>query len=107
MNRRIEKFGVTNVEPICAGAGDGALPQDRFDRALLSTVLGEIPDRERALREIHGALKPGGFLLIVETIGDPHYQRQKTVIELAEQTGFRPGEIAGKFYAYTMRLYRD
>jgi ubiquinone/menaquinone biosynthesis C-methylase UbiE len=106
MARRIEKAGLTNVRPLLAGAGDGTLSKDYFDRAVLSTVLGEIPDRERALREIHDALKPGGYLVVAEVIGDPHYQFRKKVIGLAQRAGLRPGEIAGGFFAYTMRLYR-
>lgn len=107
MTRRVEKAGLKNVQPLLAGAGDGKLPKDHFDRAVLATVLGEIPDRERALREIHDALKPGGYLVVSEVMGDPHYQFKKKVIELAQRVGLRPGEIAGGFFAYTMRLYRD
>ncbi len=106
MQRRVDKAGLTNVRPILGGAGDGHLQKDYFDRAVLSTVLGEIPDREAALREIHDALKPGAYLVVAEVIGDPHYQFKKKVIELAERAGLRPGEIAGGFAAYTMRLYR-
>ena len=107
MSRSTEKAGVKNVRAICAGAGDGKLPQNYFDRAVLSTVLGEIPNRERALREIHGALKPGGYLVVAEVIGDPHYQFKKKVIELAANARLRPGETTGGFITYTMRLYKD
>ncbi len=104
--RRIERAGITNVRPIHAGAGEGRLAQAYFDRAVLSTVLGEIPDRVRALREIHDALKPGGYLVVAEVIGDPHYQFKKKVRELAREAGLEPGETRGRFFAYTMRLYR-
>jgi ubiquinone/menaquinone biosynthesis C-methylase UbiE len=107
MHRRVDAAGLHNVREICAGAGDGHLPKDHFDRAVLSTVLGEIPDRERALREIRDALKPGGYLVVAEVVGDPHYQFKKKVIELAERAGLRPGEISGGFFAYRMRLYRS
>lgn len=106
MMRRIAKAEVKNVRAICAGAGEGKLPKNYFDRAVLSTVLGEIPDRGRALSEIRDALKPGGYLVVAEVIGDPHYQFKKKVIELAEGAGLRPGEVAGGFFAYTMRLYK-
>lgn len=106
MARRLDQAGITNVRPVCGGAGEGHLPTESVDRALLSTVLGEIPDRERALREIHDALKPGGYLVVAEVIGDPHYQRKKKVIELGRGAGLAPGETTGGFFAYTMRLYR-
>jgi len=41
---------------------------------VLVTVLGEVPDREAALREIFDALKPGGILSVTEIIFDPHFQ---------------------------------
>ncbi len=107
MSSRIEKAGLKNVTPLLAGAGDGKLPKNHFDRAVLSTVLGEIPDREHALREIYDALKPGGYLVVAEVIGDPHYQFKAKVIELAQRVGLRPGEITGGFFAYRMRLYKD
>jgi len=106
MKKRVERAGLTNVRAVHGGAGDGLLETDYFDRAVLSTVLGEIPDRERALREIHDALKPGGYLVVAEVFGDPHYQFKKKVIELARKTGLEPGEVTGGFFAYTMRLYR-
>lgn len=106
MRRRIDGAGLKNVREICAGAGEGKLPKEYFDRAVLSTVLGEIPDRERALREIRDALKPGGYLVVAEVFGDPHYQFKKKVIELAERAGLRPGEVTGGFFAYRMRLYK-
>lgn len=60
-----------------------------FDRAWLVTVLGEVPAREAALREVYKALKLGGVLSIAEVIPDPHYQNQSTVRRLAEGAGFR------------------
>src|SRR5260370_36358065 len=46
---------LTNIQFLQAGVGEGKLGRDRFDRSLLVTVLGEIPDREAALREIFDA----------------------------------------------------
>jgi len=68
-----------------------SIPEDRnrFDRAVLVTVLGEIPDREAALREIFDALKPGGMLSVTEVIFDPHFQPRPTVARLARSVGFR------------------
>jgi ubiquinone/menaquinone biosynthesis C-methylase UbiE len=106
MTRRVSAAGISNVRPVCAGAGEGKLPKDYFDRAVLSTVLGEIPDRERALREIHGALKRGGYLVVAEVMLDLHYQFKKKVIELAQQAGLRPGEVTSGLISYSIRLYR-
>jgi len=101
---KANKTGAKNIEFIRAGAGDGALGIARFDRALLVTVLGEIPDRETALKEIYEALKPGGILSVTEVIFDPHFQRQTTVRRIAEETGFREKAVFGNSIAYTMNL---
>lgn len=107
MERRAAKAGLANIRSIHGGAGEGLLPREHFDRAILSTVLGEIPDRERALREIYDALKPGGFLLVFEILGDPHYQFQSKVRQLAAGAGFRVGEVRNGWISYAMRLHRD
>lgn len=98
--------GVTNVEFTQAAAGDGRLGRDRFDRALLVTVLGEIPDRKAALEEIFSALKPGGVLSVTEMIFDPHYQRRATVRRLAADVGFREHAIYGNRLAFTLNLQK-
>ena len=96
--------GVANIEFLQAGLGEGRVPAGRFDRALLSWVLGEILDRPRALREIFAALKPGGFLLVSEVLADPHYQSLAKVKELAEACGFRPGVRHGNRCQYSLAL---
>ncbi len=106
LERRLRERNVTNVRVVHGGAGDGKLPQDYFDRAILVTVLGEIPDRLRALKEIRSSLKPGGFLSITEILPDPHYQRLSTVRHLAEAAGFRIGDSIGSLFSFTIHLYR-
>lgn len=46
-----------------------------FDRVSLVTVLGEIPDRPQALREIRRVLRPGGRLSASEQLPDPDFIR--------------------------------
>jgi len=106
LEERIAELGIGNVEPVHAGAGEGAITENTFDRALLVTVLGEIPRREEALREIYESLKPGAILSITEVIPGPHYQRQATVRVLTETTGFLVEDIFGGFPAYTMIVRR-
>ena len=101
------KAAVTNIEFIRAALGEGGLPESLFDRAVLSTVLGEIPDRRAALGEIYASLKPGGFLLINEVVGDPHYQSLAKVKTLAEDVGFRPGAVYGSRLAYSIVLEKE
>lgn len=75
VKKRAEKEGISNIRYLQGGIGEGKLGEEQYDRIVMVTVLGEIPDREGAMKEIYGALKPGGILLIEETIRDPHFQK--------------------------------
>jgi ubiquinone/menaquinone biosynthesis C-methylase UbiE len=101
---KVQAAGMQNVKYLHTGLGDGKLPQAYFDRALLVTVLGEIPDQMSALKEIHGALIPGGILSVTEVIFDPHFQRRETVLRLAHAAGFQEKNFFGRSLAYTLHL---
>lgn len=110
MLRRVQEKLTTqkvyNVRLLLAGAGEGKTEVAAFDRAFLVTVLGEIPDKTAALREIYRALKPGGILSITEVFPDPDMQRPGVVRQLAQETGFSVAEQIGSFPAFTMNLTR-
>jgi ubiquinone/menaquinone biosynthesis C-methylase UbiE len=101
---RARAAGLDNIRFVEAGVGDGKLDVSAADRALLVTVLGEIPDREGALRSIFAALKPGGVLSITEIVFDPHFQRRATVGRLAREAGFEEKAFFGNRIAYTLHL---
>ena len=106
VREKAEAAGVRNITLVRAGVGDGRLGHQEHDRALLITVLGEIPDRLTAMREVFGALKPGGLLTVTEVIFDPHFQRRSTVARLAAEAGFHERAVHGNSIAYTMVLER-
>lgn len=104
--QRLRETSLKNVRFERAGAGEGKLPHDQFDRALLITVLGEMSEREAALAEIFQALKPGGILCITEGFLDPHYQKQERVRSLAQAVGFVEEQCAGNRLLFTMNLLK-
>lgn len=104
VREKVRAAGLENVRFLQAGLGDGKLERGHFDRAVLVTVLGEVPDRERALKEIFDALKPGGVLSVTEIILDPHFQSRWKVIQLAESVGFREKAFWGGRLAYTLHV---
>jgi ubiquinone/menaquinone biosynthesis C-methylase UbiE len=81
--------------------------RNALDRILLVTVLGEIPDRDGALRSLHSALKPDGILSITEMILDPDYQTRAQVRRLAEQAGFVLERSFGSALAFTMNFRKE
>jgi len=101
---KVEAAGLTNVEFVAGALGEGNLPANHFDRAVLVTVLGEIPDRATALEELFNTLKPGGLLAVVEVIFDPHFQSRGTVTSLAISSGFRERVFFGHSLAYVIHF---
>jgi ubiquinone/menaquinone biosynthesis C-methylase UbiE len=101
---KARQANVANIEFVQAGAGEGKLERNQFDRALLVTVLGEIPVQDAALKEIFDALKPGGILCVTEIIFDPHFQSRNKVSRLAEAAGFREKAFYGNRLAYNLNF---
>lgn len=101
---KAEAEHLTNIRFLQAGLGENQLEKEKFDRALLVCVLGEIPDQEAALQEIFDALKPGGILSVTEIIFDPDFHRSCTVRRLAQAVGFHEKEMFGNYFAFTLNL---
>lgn len=95
---------LSNVSFQQAKLGTGELKGGQFDRAVLVCVLGEIPNRDAALRELFQALRPGGVLSITEVIVDPHFQGRDTVRKLTSSAGFREKEFSGNKYAFSVSV---
>lgn len=103
---RAAQAGVTNLATIVGDATQPHISPESFDVIYLCTVLGEIPDREAALRQCHAALKPGGRLSITEIFPDPHYQPRATVQQLAEAAGFQLRQVHGRWYFFTANFIK-
>jgi SAM-dependent methyltransferase len=101
---KAQNANLSNIRFVQAGAGEGKLDRNRFDRALLVAVLGEIPNQHAALQEIFDALKPGGILSVTELIFDPHFQGRRKVARLAEAVGFREHRFFGTRLVFTLNL---
>jgi ubiquinone/menaquinone biosynthesis C-methylase UbiE len=99
--------GLSNIRLMQAGLGEGKLEKATYDRAMLVTVLGEIPEQEAALKEIYETLKPGGILSVTEVIFDPHFQSRGSVQKVAGRVGFREIGFFGKRLAYTMHFEKE
>ena len=106
LKARAAQADVTNLTAIVGDAVHPHIPPESFDVVYLCTVLGEIPNREAALRQCYAALKPSGILSITEIFPDPHYQSRTTVRHLVETVGFRLREVHGRWYFFTANFLK-
>lgn len=104
LNERALRSGIINIHTVQGSLGEGPPERAAFDRALLVSVLGEVPDQAAALRDLYDALKPGGVLAIGEGRLDPHFQRLPAVIELASEVGFEVDRVVEGRLGYTLYL---
>lgn len=104
--REANRRGVTNVVPALGDAQALPYGDEGFEAVVLVTVLGEIPDQERALREIARVLKPGGRLVVGELFGDPHMVTAGKVRERAGRAGLTFTRRVGTPLAFFARFER-
>ncbi|MAS35497.1 MAG: hypothetical protein CL610_15910 [Anaerolineaceae bacterium] len=101
LKARAAQAGVANLTAVEGDATQPHFPPEHFDVIWMCTVLGEIPDREAALRQCYTALKTGGRLSITEIFPDPHYQSLSTVQRLAAMVGFQLQAVHGPWFFLT------
>ncbi len=101
---KAEAENLGNIQLVQGAAGQGKLERDRYDRALLVTVLGEIPDPKAVLAEIFDSLKPGGILSVTEVIADPHFLRRDRVRSAANSVGFVERDFFGNRVSFTINF---
>jgi ubiquinone/menaquinone biosynthesis C-methylase UbiE len=95
--RRAHALGISNIVPRQGDAQALPYPDGHFDAAYLVATLGEVPDKERALRELRRVLKPGGRLVVGESQPDPHMVSFDKLRMLADATGLTyEGRVGGR-----------
>lgn len=104
--KRLLEAGITNAEVREGDVTDAPLEPASYDLAFLVTVLGEIPDRDLAIRRLGDALKPGGTLSVTEVFGDPHYQRYADLERRCLSAGLEPAGRHGSTLFYTANFRR-
>lgn len=102
--RRAAERGLANVVPTRGDATALPFDDDSVDAAVLTAVLGEIPDRAAALREIRRVLKPHGRLVVGELFGDPHFTTRTSLERQASDGGLAWESHSGNWFGYFARL---
>lgn len=99
---RVENNDIQNIRLIQASAYALPFSKEFFDVVYMVAVFQEIPDKERALKEINRVLKDNGILSISEFIVDPDYPLKSTTIKMIQKAGFKLNKISGNFFNYTI-----
>jgi ubiquinone/menaquinone biosynthesis C-methylase UbiE len=107
VERRIAAEGVTNVEARVADVYELPFDDETFDAVYLITVIGEIPQPERAMREFQRVLAPAGTLAFSELLPDPDYPRPSTLRRLAIAAGFKLKSREGNLWSYTLLFEKE
>ena len=102
LQARLGEYGVANADSLIGDATDLPLADGSVDAAYLVTVLGEVPDRVQALRELRRVLKPGGVVAFSESLTDPDYVFQRELRDLCRAVGLRELSCSGERLGYTM-----
>lgn len=102
--QRLRQVGAANAEYIEGDAVSLPFGEAAFDAVLLVTVLGEISDPGRALREIARVLRPGGRVVVVEQLGDPDHVRRSALGEMALNAGLKIARVEGSLLLYSATL---
>lgn len=103
--KRLESVGFVNVEYRKGDATSLPVETEFFDAVFLVAVLGEVPDRDACLREIHRVLRPDGLLSLTEyRLGDPHFIPMPEMLRLVQAAGFRHCAKFGVCFHYTVNF---
>ena len=91
---------------VCSSASALPFRDGSFERILLMSVLGEVPDRAGALHECARLLSENGSLLIAEALPDPDYIRPSVLVREASDAGLAALDRTGAWPSYTQRFGR-
>jgi len=101
---RAREHGLSNIVPTLADAQAMPYGDATFDGAYLATVLGEVPDRSAALRELRRVVRPGGRVVFGELFGDPHMVTERALRREAEAAGLRFERRVGPPFGFFARF---
>lgn len=99
-----ENRDIRNIKLIESSAYELPFDNGSLDLVYMVTVLQEVPDRSKALREVKRVLKSGGILAVTELFPDPDYPWKSTTIKLGQAAGFVVDKVSGNFFNYTVRF---
>lgn len=96
------KEGLANVRLVEADVRNASIEMGSLDAAVMVMALGEVPEGASVFPPIAAALKPGGRLLVAESIFDPHFVSRRKLREEAAAAGLVERAYAGNIFGYSI-----
>lgn len=101
--KRLEARGFMSVEYHRGDAASLPVENESFDVVFLVAVLGEVPDRDACLKDIHRVLRPDGLLSLTEVkLGDPDFIPMSEMKRLVPVAGFGQYAQFNSWFHYTV-----
>ncbi len=104
VKQQIEINNIANITPMVADVYALPFDDNSFDLIYMIAVIGEIPDVDRAIKELYRVLKADGILAFSEFFVDPDYPLEKRLIKRVIKHGFLLEKKLGNFFYYTLRF---
>ena len=104
--RRVRSAGLPNVRPVRADARHIPCADGRFDAVLMIAALGEIPRHRSAVGEAARVLRPGGRLIVGETLLDPDHVPLRRLLDATHGLHLRLEEVRGSRFSYLTAFER-
>jgi len=101
---RIKQEGINNIIALVANVYKLPFRDSYFDLIYMIAVFNEIPDHDKALRELYRVLKPNGLLVFSEVLMDPDYPLSSTLIKKVSNYNFILKDKIGNMFYYTLRF---
>ena len=98
--------GITNVRPMQSDVRGAQISHGSLDAAVMVMAFGEIPEGASIFPVIFSALKPGGLLLVAESIFDPHFVSRGKLRKIAHAAGFAERAYCGNVFGYSLTFER-
>jgi ubiquinone/menaquinone biosynthesis C-methylase UbiE len=100
--QRAQAQAIFNLEAKVADVYHLPFDDGTFDAVCMITVISEIPQPVRAMREFYRVLSPTGTLAFSELLTDPDYPLAQTLVREAGKANFRLKKKLGSFFSYTL-----
>jgi ubiquinone/menaquinone biosynthesis C-methylase UbiE len=99
---KLASQGLTNASLVVCDANVAfPLRNNTVDIVVCVSVLGEVKDRMNCITAAFKVLRPGGILVVHESIPDPDLIRFEDLMSLVSRAGFQLRQRWGRWYNYT------